>query len=159
MIYVIKDSIVRLIRTILIMLNLILIKSKKLKKNYLVFLKAILNKYIKKVHVKSNTLYIKTLSGYLYPLALFLKNHTAGQFKTLVDIVAYDKPGNKFRFTLINILLSLEPVKMQLVGEKILNKSDKSPVADGVSKVHSITIFECFYPNKDIFNDPSLRGM
>ena len=108
MIYVIKDSIVRLIRTILIMLNLILIKSKKLKKNYLVFLKAILNKYIKKVHVKSNTLYIKTLSGYLYPLALFLKNHTAGQFKTLVDIVAYDKPGNKFRFTLIYIVLSLE---------------------------------------------------
>ena len=61
------------------------------------------------MHVKPNTLYIKTL----------------------VDIVAYDKPGNKFRLTLIYILLSLEPVKMSLVEEKILNKSDKSPVADG----------------------------
>jgi NADH dehydrogenase (ubiquinone) Fe-S protein 3 len=116
------------------MLALILIKSKNLKKKYLVFLKIILNKYIKKVHVKSNLLYIKTLAGYIYPIALFLKNHTASQFKTLVDIIAYDKPGNKFRFTLIYILLSIDlnyRIKIEL------KLTEKNPIVSSLIPIYS----------------------
>jgi NADH:ubiquinone oxidoreductase subunit C len=90
------------------MLSTITYRSKFLKKKYIVFLKSILNKYIKKVHLKFNNIYIKTLSDYIYVLLLFLKNNTACQFKSLVDIICYDCPGKKYRFSIIYNLLSLD---------------------------------------------------
>ena len=83
-------------------------KNKKLKKNYLVFLKLVLNKYIKKAQVKMNSLNFKTLDIYIYPLLLFLKKNIVGQFKILTDIVCYDNPGKSFRFSLIYNILSLD---------------------------------------------------
>ena len=104
------------------MLNLILVRSRELKKNYLVFLKVILNKYIKKVHLKSNTLYIKILGQHLYPLALFLKNHTTSQFKTLVDIISFDRPGTKPRFSMVYNFLSLDLNYRVKVELRVLEK-------------------------------------
>lgn len=99
------------------MLSLILKKNSKLKKNYLVVLKLVLNKYIKKVQVKSNSLNIKTITNSIYPLIFFLKNHTMCQFKLLTDILCYDKPAKKYRFSLIYNILSLDynyRVKVQI---------------------------------------------
>jgi NADH dehydrogenase (ubiquinone) Fe-S protein 3 len=79
-----------------------------LKKKYLVFLNAILNKYIKKAQVKFNSLNVKTLNKHIYPLMFFLKNHTLSQFKILTDLVCYDRPGKNFRFSLIYNLLSID---------------------------------------------------
>jgi len=116
------------------MLNLILIRSKELKKKYLVFLKVILNKYIKKVHLKLNTLHIKTLSRYLYPVAFFLKNNSLGQFKSLVDIMCYDKPGNKYRFSLVYIFLSLDLNYRVKIEVKLL---EKSPIISTIVPLYS----------------------
>jgi NADH:ubiquinone oxidoreductase subunit C len=87
-------------------MSLIITWIKSLKKKDIVFLKSILNKYIKKVHLKLNNIYIKTLSDYIYILLLFFKNNTACQFKSLVDIICYDCPGKKYRFSVIYNLLS-----------------------------------------------------
>jgi NADH dehydrogenase (ubiquinone) Fe-S protein 3 len=38
---------------------------------------------------------------------LFLKNHSLSQFKQLVDITVYDRPGKRYRFTVIYHLLSI----------------------------------------------------
>jgi NADH:ubiquinone oxidoreductase subunit C len=38
---------------------------------------------------------------------LFFKNHSFSQFKQLVDITVYDRPGKRYRFTVIYHLLSI----------------------------------------------------
>ena len=38
---------------------------------------------------------------------LFFKNHSFSQFKQLVDIAVYDRPGKRYRFTVIYHLLSI----------------------------------------------------
>jgi len=105
------------------MLLSILKKNQKLKKNYLVFLNLVLNKYIKKGQVKYNSLNIKTVSNNLYPLIFFLKNHTLSQFKLFTDLVCYDRPGKNYRFSLIYNLLSMDfnyRVKIQIkIKEKL----------------------------------------
>src|SRR2546423_286333 len=41
------------------------------------------------------------------PLLLFLKKHSLSQFKQLVDITVYDRPGKYYRFTVIYHFLSI----------------------------------------------------
>ena len=41
------------------------------------------------------------------PVLLFLKKHSLSQFKQLVDIAVYDRPGKRYRFTVIYHLLSI----------------------------------------------------
>jgi NADH:ubiquinone oxidoreductase subunit C len=41
------------------------------------------------------------------PLILFLKKHSLSQFKQLVDITVYDRPGKCYRFTVIYHFLSI----------------------------------------------------
>lgn len=89
------------------MLSLILTKSNYLKKKYIVFLKCILNMYIKNIRIKSNDIVIQCINESLYSTLLFFNKNTLGQFKLLTDIVCYDCPGKEFRFGLIYNLLSL----------------------------------------------------
>jgi len=102
---------------------LILKRSNRLKKKYFVFLKSILNKYVKKVYLKLNSIYIKTLSKHIYPLFLFFKKHTGSQFKSLVDIVCYDFPGKNYRFSIVYNLLSLDLNYRLKISIKIAEKS------------------------------------
>lgn len=105
------------------MLSLILKKNLIIKKKYSAFLKIILNKYIKKVHMKLNNLYIKVLSKDLYTTMFFIKNHTGCQFKLLTDIVCYDIPGKSYRFGLVYNLLSLNYNFRIKIHTKLLEKS------------------------------------
>jgi NADH:ubiquinone oxidoreductase subunit C len=43
----------------------------------------------------------------LIPELFFLKNHSLTQFKQLVDIAVYDRPGKRYRFTVLYQLLSI----------------------------------------------------
>lgn len=93
-----------------------------LHKNQLVFLFKIISKFIKKIQMKHQVLEIKTNSNNIYPLSLFLKKHSTYQYKTLVDLIAYDLPGKQFRFTLIYNLLSVDYNSRILIRTKILEK-------------------------------------
>lgn len=90
------------------MLSILLLKNKRLKIKYIAFLNNILFRYIKNVQLKKNSLYLKTLKDYIYIILIFLKKHTLGQFKILTDILCYDYPGKKFRFSIVYNLLSLD---------------------------------------------------
>lgn len=41
------------------------------------------------------------------PVLLFLQKHSLSQFKQLVDIAVYDRPGKRYRFTVLYHLLSI----------------------------------------------------
>ena len=43
----------------------------------------------------------------LIPELFFLRNHSMTQFKQLVDIAVYDRPGKRYRFTVLYQLLSI----------------------------------------------------
>jgi NADH dehydrogenase (ubiquinone) Fe-S protein 3 len=113
---------------------LILVRCKSLKKKYFVFLKSILNKYIKKIHSKLNSIYIKTISKHIYPLLFFLKNHTSSQFKSLVDIICYDAPGKRCRFSLAYNLLSLG---LNYRLKVIIKVKEKLPVTSTVVPLYA----------------------
>jgi NADH dehydrogenase (ubiquinone) Fe-S protein 3 len=90
------------------MLSYKLLKNIKLKKKYSVFLKSILNRYVKKIHFKADRFYCKTVIEFSYPVLFFLKNHTISQFKVLSDMICFDTPGRKYRFSIIYNLLSMD---------------------------------------------------
>jgi NADH:ubiquinone oxidoreductase subunit C len=49
-----------------------------------------------------------TLSRHNFtPILLFLKNHSLSQFKQLVEIAVYDRPGKRYRFTVLYHLLTI----------------------------------------------------
>ena len=113
---------------------LVLLRSNRLKKKYFVFLKVTLNKYIKKIHLKSNSLYIKTISKHIYPLFFFLKKHTSSQFKSLVDIVCYDCPGETYRFSLVYNVLSLD---LNCRLKVIIKLKEKIPVISTIVPLYA----------------------
>jgi NADH:ubiquinone oxidoreductase subunit C len=64
---------------------------------------------IKKALVVSGfDIVIEVISKNIYPMLLFLNKHTICQFKTLTDIICYDIPKKKYRFSLIYNLISLQ---------------------------------------------------
>lgn len=78
-------------------------------KNIITFLNKILGGAIKSVNVVSGfELEIKVLPKNLYPVIFFLNKHSLCQFKSLVDIICYDIPGKKNRFSIVYNLLSIK---------------------------------------------------
>jgi NADH-quinone oxidoreductase subunit C len=71
-------------------------------------LQKILTPFISVTYPTYNELIIKTHKNFLLPLVMFLKNDTLYQFKHLIDIVAVDQPGKKFRFSIIYCFLSTQ---------------------------------------------------
>ena len=113
---------------------LVLFRSNRLKKKYFVFLKVTLDRYIKKIHLKGNSIYIKTLSKHIYPLFFYLNRHTSSQFKSLVDVLCYDRPGESYRFSLVYNLLSSD-LNCRL---KVLTKvKEKTPIAPTVVPLYA----------------------
>jgi len=78
-------------------------------KNIIKLLFKILGMGIKKALVVSGfDIVIEVISKNIYPMLLFLNKHTICQFKTLTDIICYDIPKKKYRFSLIYNLISLQ---------------------------------------------------
>jgi NADH:ubiquinone oxidoreductase subunit C len=71
------------------------------------FLKKVVPSYIKTTLCMPNGMVIKTARSRLNALLRFLHSHLLCQFKSLVDIIVYDNPSAKFRFTIIYNLLSV----------------------------------------------------
>jgi NADH:ubiquinone oxidoreductase subunit C len=71
------------------------------------YLSRILANTSKSIILKSGGIELKIPSKDIYFVLNFLKNHTQSQCKFLVDLVVYDIPGKKFRFTLVYSLLSV----------------------------------------------------
>jgi len=61
---------------------------------------------VKYFDIANNYIWIGTTKNNLIPLTSFLKNHEIFLFKTLTDIVVYDVPGKKNRFSLVYNLFS-----------------------------------------------------
>jgi len=97
-----------------------MIKNKKEKINYLLktwFLNVQMTRTLQNVLgsginniqvVKGFELALKVVINNLYPLIHFLSKHTMTQSKSLIDLICYDFPGNKYRFCLIYNLLSIK---------------------------------------------------
>jgi NADH:ubiquinone oxidoreductase subunit C len=77
--------------------------------------------------IKHRVIELKVNNTNIYPLSLFLKKHTGCLYKTLVDIVAYDRPGKHFRFSTIYNLLSVGYNSRLLLITKITEKSPVLP--------------------------------
>lgn len=77
-------------------------------KNIINILYTILGVGIKKVSIISGfDIVIEVTSKNIYPILLFLNKHTLCQFKSLLDIICYDKPNTRYRFSLIYNLISI----------------------------------------------------
>jgi NADH dehydrogenase (ubiquinone) Fe-S protein 3 len=50
---------------------------------------------------------VEVINKNIYPILLFLSNHTLWQFKSLLDIICYDMPKKFYRFSLIYNLISV----------------------------------------------------
>jgi len=66
----------------------------------------ILKSLIKEIRIKNNDIEIKTTSNNLRPILYILQKHTLCQYKQLVDLVCYDVPGKKKRFSIGYLLHS-----------------------------------------------------
>ena len=58
-------------------------------------------------HFKATDFCIRTVQRYINLFLLFFKYDVYHQFSLCIDIIVYDKPGKKYRFTIIYYLLSL----------------------------------------------------
>jgi len=77
-------------------------------KNVIYILSKIMGVGIKKASVVSGfDIVIEVVNKNVYPVLLFLSNHTIWQFKNLVDIICYDIPKKFYRFSLIYNLMSI----------------------------------------------------
>ena len=71
-------------------------------------LKQILKNCFYKVVVTHYDITAKTRPFLITNVLFFLKNSTYSQFKVLSDIIVYDHPGKKKRFTIVYNLLSVK---------------------------------------------------
>jgi NADH-quinone oxidoreductase subunit C len=74
---------------------------------FLTQIKKIIIAAIKVTSYTRNSLVVKTSRTRLFVLLKFLRGHLLSQYKSLVDIIVYDKPDQVCRFTIIYNLLSL----------------------------------------------------
>jgi len=78
-------------------------------KNIINLLFKIMGVGIRKVVIISGfDIVVELLVKNVYPILLFLNKHTLSQFKTLIDIVCYDTPTQKNRFTVIYNCISIQ---------------------------------------------------
>ena len=77
-------------------------------KNIINIISKILGVGIKKASIVSGfDIVIEVINKNIYPILLFLSNHTLWRFKSLVDIICYDVPKKFYRFSLIYNLISI----------------------------------------------------
>ena len=77
-------------------------------KNIMNIISKVLGVGIRKASIVSGfDLVIEAVNKNIYPILLFLSNHTLWQFKSLVDIICYDVPKKFYRFSLIYNLISI----------------------------------------------------
>lgn len=82
-------------------------KINDIQKVYILFLKKVIPNFFNKIRLTDLGIEIKTTHTKLIPLMTFIKNHMLTHFKTLVDLVVYDRPKHALRFTLVYTLLSV----------------------------------------------------
>jgi NADH dehydrogenase (ubiquinone) Fe-S protein 3 len=83
------------------------IKTGWVNKCFLSFLKKIIPAAVRKTLYSENSLVLKVTRTRLVSALKFLHSHILCQYKSLIDIIVYDTPASKFRFTVIYNLLSL----------------------------------------------------
>ena len=77
-------------------------------KNLINIISKVLVVGIKKASIVSGfDIVVEVVNKNVYPLLLFLGNHTIWQFKSLVDVICYDVPKKFYRFSLIYNLISI----------------------------------------------------
>ena len=76
-------------------------------KCFLTQLKKIVVAAVKTTSYTRNSLVVKTSRTRVFVLLQFLRGHLLSQYKTLVDIVVYDRTDRVYRFTIIYNLLSV----------------------------------------------------
>jgi len=78
-----------------------------------------LGKAIKEVNIVSGfEIEIKVLTKNIYPIIFFLNKHTLCQFKSMVDIICYDQPGQKNRFSIVYNMLSIKNgIRLRLLSK------------------------------------------
>lgn len=72
------------------------------------FLQRLAPNFIKKVRLTNLTVEIKTTPGCLLSVTEIIKNHSLTLVASLIDIVAYDIPAKKLRFSVVYTLLSIQ---------------------------------------------------
>lgn len=137
-------------------------------KNITIFLNKILGEGVNSVRVVSGfEIEIKVLSKNIYPLIFFLSKHTLCQFKNIIDIVCYDIPGKKNRFSIVYSLLSVKNnVRLQVFSK--VSKTDE--LLSLISLYNSVSWLErevfdffgvFFFENRDlrrILTDYGFKG-
>jgi len=110
---------------------------------------------------------IKVLPKNIYPLIFFLNKHSLCQFKSIVDIICYDAPGKKNRFSIVYSLLSTKYNLRVQVLSKVSKTEELLSVVSlynsaGWSEREVFDFFGIFFfENKDlrrILTDYGFRG-
>jgi NADH:ubiquinone oxidoreductase subunit C len=83
-------------------------KKQWVQRQFLAFLKRIIPTAIRTTLDTKKFFIIKTSRNRLHNLLEFLHSHLLSQYKVLTDIIVYDAPDTKYRFTVIYNLLSIE---------------------------------------------------
>eukprot|EP00455_Lapot_gusevi_P031348 TRINITY_DN3393_c0_g2_i4.p2 TRINITY_DN3393_c0_g2~~TRINITY_DN3393_c0_g2_i4.p2 ORF type:complete len:288 (+),score=123.16 TRINITY_DN3393_c0_g2_i4:67-930(+) len=65
-------------------------------------------KFLKKIELRGDRMFIHTTNEHLLPTLLYLRNHSHTQFKQLVELTCVDWPSRRERFDVVYCLLSLQ---------------------------------------------------
>lgn len=82
------------------------VKFDWINKTILIFFRDTLLFLIKKVLKTPNALVLKTTRTRVLDLLSFLEKHLLTQYRSLLDIIVYDRPSYKYRFIVVYNLLS-----------------------------------------------------
>jgi NADH:ubiquinone oxidoreductase subunit C len=101
------------------------IKSKQkfyffcIQKSFLMYLKCSTFYFIRKLRIKNLELEVQLAPWHLYPVITFVKKTTMAQFQNLLDIIVYDTPKNKDRFTIIYLMSSTRFNRRLFISTKL----------------------------------------
>ena len=88
-------------------LKIIYLYTLRIQKNSSFFLKTILRSTIKNIQLRFFDVNIKTVLAHFFFIILFLRKNSLYQCKNLIDIIAADLIGKKYRFILNYNFLSI----------------------------------------------------
>lgn len=92
-----------------------------------------LPKFIKNIYIEKGEMNIIVDPLYITQVLMFLKDHTYGQFKLLMDITAVDYPDREKRFEVVYILLSVKYNSRVIVKTYI----DEMTPIDSITTIYS----------------------
>lgn len=92
-----------------------------------------LPKFINNIYIEKGEMNIIVNPLYITQVLIFLKDHTYGQFKLLMDITAVDYPDQNKRFELVYILLSVKYNSRVIVKTYV----DEMTPIDSVTNIYS----------------------